>query len=333
MAHASTDITLHDIYQARQAIQGHVARTPLVYSEALSHRFGCDAWLKLETLQPIGAFKLRGATFAMSKLTREQKKAGVVTCSTGNHGRAIAYAGKKLGVHTIICMSQLVPENKVNAIKELGAEVRIIGLSQDEAEVETMRLVEEEGLVYLPPFDHPDILSGQGTIGIEIFEDKPDVDMIFAGLSGGGLIGGIGLVAKAINPDVQIIGASMDRGAAMAVSLEAGKPVQVPEYESFADSLGGGIGLNNAYSLPIVQEVMDHVYLVNEQSIARGMVHFFEHEKMLVEGAAAVGIAAIEQHNLDVSGKTIVFIVSGKNVAADTFRKAQVLAAEQVNKG
>lgn len=317
----------HQVFLARQALQGRVVRTPLIRSESLSRRFGCEAWLKLETLQPIGAFKLRGATFAMSKLTDEQRQRGVVTCSTGNHGRAIAYAGSKLGVNTIICLSRLVPANKVAAIRALGAEVRIIGNSQDEAEVEALRLVEEQGMTYLPPFDHPDIIAGQGTIGLEILEDLPQVNTIFAGLSGGGLLGGIGIAVKSVNPAVELIGVSMDRGAAMVASLEAGRPVQVTEYESFADSLGGGIGLTNRYSFEVVRRVMDQSYLVSEDAIARAMVHFAEQEKMLVEGAAVVGVAAIEQHHLDVRGQQVVFVVSGHNVALDTFDRARALAA------
>lgn len=317
----------HQVFLARQALQGRVVRTPLIRSESLSRRFGCEAWLKLETLQPIGAFKLRGATFAMSKLTDEQRQAGVVTCSTGNHGRAIAYAGQRLGIHTVICMSRLVPANKVEAIRALGAEVRIIGNSQDEAEVEALRLVEEQGMVYLPPFDHPDIITGQGTIGLEILEDLPTVDTVFAGLSGGGLVGGIGIALKGIKPTVELVGVTMDRGAAMVASLEAGQPVQVTEYESFADSLGGGIGLHNRYSFEAVRRHMDRAYLVSEAAIASAMVHFVEHEKMLVEGAAVVGVAAIEQHSLDVRGKQVVFVVSGHNVALDTFDRARALAA------
>ncbi|AEY01364.1 threonine dehydratase [Oceanimonas sp. GK1] len=307
-------------------MQGRVVRTPLIRSESLSRRFGCEAWLKLETLQPIGAFKLRGATFAMSKLTDEQRQRGVVTCSTGNHGRAIAYAGSKLGVNTIICLSRLVPANKVAAIRALGADVRIIGNSQDEAEVEALRLVEEQGMTYLPPFDHPDIIAGQGTIGLEILEDLPQVNTIFAGLSGGGLLGGIGIAVKSVNPAVELIGVTMDRGAAMVASLEAGRPVQVTEYESFADSLGGGIGLTNRYSFEVVRRVMDQSYLVSEDAIARAMVHFAEQEKMLVEGAAVVGVAAIEQHHLDVRGQQVVFVVSGHNVALDTLDQARVIA-------
>lgn len=319
------NVTIGDVYLARKAIHGGVRRTPLVRSDALSKRFNCNAYLKLETLQPIGAFKLRGATFAMSKLSDEQRKAGVVTCSTGNHGRAVAYAGKRLGVKTIICMSELVPENKVNAIRELGAEARIIGKSQDDAEMEAGRLETEEGMVYLSPFDHPDIVAGQGTIGIEILEDLPEVDVIFTGLSGGGLLGGIGLVAKTINPDIKILGVTMEKGAAMVASLEAGKPVQVTEYPSFADSLGGGIGFNNNLTLPLVRQVMDKAFLVDEKHIAAEMVFMLEEEKKLLEGAAVVGPAAIEQHGLDMTGKNVVFVLSGQNVAMQTYKEAEAL--------
>ncbi|MBV7296700.1 hydroxyectoine utilization dehydratase EutB [Enterovibrio paralichthyis] len=319
------NVTIGDVYLARKAIHGGVRRTPLVRSDALSKRFNCNAYLKLETLQPIGAFKLRGATYAMSKLSDEQRKAGVVTCSTGNHGRAVAYAGKRLGVKTIICMSELVPENKVNAIRELGAEARIIGKSQDDAEMEAGRLETEEGMVYLSPFDHPDIVAGQGTIGIEILEDLPEVDVIFTGLSGGGLLGGIGLVAKTINPDIKIIGVTMEKGAAMVASLEAGKPVQVTEYPSFADSLGGGIGFNNNLTLPLVKQVLDEAFLVDEKHIAAEMVYMLEEEKKLLEGAAVVGPAAIEQHGLDMTGKNVVFVLSGQNVAMQTYKEAEAL--------
>ena len=318
--------TLAHIYRARRAIHGHVRRTPLVYSEWLSGRYDCQAWLKLETLQPIGAFKLRGATYAMQRLEPEQRRAGVVTCSTGNHGRAIAYAGRKLGLDTVICMSRLVPENKVAAIEALGATVQIIGDSQDEAEAEALRLVREEGRTYLPPFDHPDIIAGQGTIGLEILEDLPGVESIFAGLSGGGLLAGIGLAVKAANPDIELIGVSMQQGAAMVASLEAGRPVRVTEQASLADSLGGGIGDHNRYTLPLVDALMTRSCLVSEGAIARAMVDFLAQEKLLVEGAAVVGIAALEEHLIDLRGRQVVFVISGNNLSLETFDWARKMA-------
>ncbi|HHF2913786.1 threonine dehydratase [Vibrio parahaemolyticus] len=310
------------IFAAKKAINGLVSRTPLLHSPLLSQQYQCEIWLKLETLQPIGAFKLRGATHAMNRLSEEQKQHGVVTCSTGNHGRAVAYAGQRLGVRTVICMSNLVPQNKVDAIKALGAEVRIVGQAQDDAEREALRLTEEESMTYLSPFEHPDIIAGQGTIGLEIIEDLPDVDVIFAGLSGGGLIGGIGLAAKSNSSKVNVYGVSMDKGAAMVESIKAGKPVQVEEHESFADSLGGGIGLDNRYTFKLVQEVMDKAFLVSEHNIAKGMADIFDAEKFAVEGAAAVGLAAIHQHQLDLRGKKVVLVLSGKNVSSDTFETA-----------
>ena len=160
-----------EIYQAKKRISPHVTRTPLVRANALSERCEAEIWCKLETMQPTGAFKLRGATNAILRLNEDQRKRGVVAVSTGNHGRGVAYAAREQGVRAVICLSSLVPENKVEAIKSLGADVRIVGKSQDEAEFEANRLTEEEGLIPISPFDHPDVIAGQGTIGLELLED------------------------------------------------------------------------------------------------------------------------------------------------------------------
>ncbi|WP_106478897.1 hydroxyectoine utilization dehydratase EutB [Phytohalomonas tamaricis] len=315
-------VTLHDIYLARRRIAGQVTRTPLIRSHMLSTRFAAEVYLKLETLQPTGAFKLRGATNKIAALTPEQLERGVTTASTGNHGRAVAYAASRSGVRAIICMSALVPHNKVEAIEALGAETRIIGHSQDEAFVEARRLVAQEGMTLIEPFDDPLIVAGQGTIGLELLEDLPELDHVLIGLSGGGLLGGIGRAVKVINPAVHVTGVSMQEGAAMRMSLEAGQPVEVEEVTTFADSLGGGIGLDNRCTFTLVREVMDDSYAVSEAAIARAMVHFFAHEKMVVEGAAAVGLAALEEHCLDIRGRTVALIVSGNGVSSETFMDA-----------
>lgn len=325
---------LHDVYLARKVLQGRLTPTTLLYSASLSRRLKSDVWLKLENQQPIGAFKLRGATYALHCLAPTCAQKGVVTCSTGNHGRAIAYAGRQLGIRTVVCMSSLVPDNKVEAIKALGAQVHIFGSSQDEAETYALQLVEHEGMTYIPPFDHPHIIAGQGTIALEIIEELPDVDLIMAGLSGGGLLGGIGLVAKHINPAIQVWGASMQSGAAMICSLEAGHPVQVTETPSFADSLGGGVGLNNQYTFNLIQRHLDRYWRVSETAIAAEMLWFLEQEKMLLEGAAVASIAALEEHQVDVTGRRIVFVISGQNVALQRFDEARHMSIkEQSNAG
>lgn len=322
-------LTLQDIYLARRRIAGLALRTPLVRSEALSRRWNCEAWLKLDNLQPTGAFKLRGALNALLGLDPAQRARGVVTMSTGNFGRALAWAGQRLDVPVSVCISRLVPANKVAALRQSGAELLIQGDCQDDADREARRLRDERGLAYIPPFDHPLVIAGQGTCGLEIMEEQPAIDLVFAGLSGGGLIAGLGLAVKSINPAVEVVGVSMREGAAMLDSLAAGQPLQVSEVHSLADSLGGGIGLDNAWTFAMTQRYMDRGYKVDEVQIARAMLHFLQEEKMLVEGAAAVGVAAVEQHQLDLSGRRVAFVVSGQNLSNETFTEACHLAGER----
>ena len=310
-----------EIYQAKKRISPYVTRTPLVRAHALSDRCEAEIWCKLETMQPTGAFKLRGATNAILRLNEDQRKRGVVAVSTGNHGRGVAYAAREQGVRAVICLSSLVPENKVEAIKSLGADVRIVGNSQDEAEIEANRLTEEEGLIPISPFDHPDVIAGQGTIGLELLEDFPELNCVVVPLSGGGLIGGIALALKAASPKINVVGVTMENGPAMVLSLEAGKPVEVEEEESLADSLGGGIGLENRYTLSLVQELVDETLLVSEDEIGQAIQYVFETQRMVLEGGAAVGTAALLAKKLEIQGQNIALIYSGNNIAEKTLRK------------
>lgn len=316
-------LDLSDIYHARRRIAGQVTRTPLIPALSL-----CDAHtevrLKLETTQPTGAFKLRGAVNAVARLSDEQLARGVVCASTGNHGRALVWAARQRGARATVCMSSLVPANKVEAIRRLGADVRIQGRSQDEAQQLVDELVERDGMTPIPPFDHPDVIAGQGTIGLEILEDWPEVDTLIVGLSGGGLLSGIALAAKTIKPSVRVIGVCQARGAAMAASLDAGAPVEVEELETLADSLGGGIGLDNRYTFAHVQALMDDRVLLDEIEIARAMRHLYLHEQLVAEGASALGAALLlepaRRRALDGRlGRNIAIIVSGRNVDMQTF--------------
>ncbi len=223
-----------DIHTARQAIHGVADGTPFVPSPFMSTVCGQEFLLKLENMQPIGAFKLRGAHNAVMALSDDV--AGVTCCSTGNHGRGVAFAAAKKGVRAVICMSSLVPQTKVDGIKALGAEVKICGASQDDAFAESLRLVAEEGLVEISPFDDPYVIAGQGTIGLEMLEARPDLSTILVPLSGGGLAAGVAVAAKSINPKIKVIGITMDRGAAMHASIAAGRPVEVEEVKPDEDS-------------------------------------------------------------------------------------------------
>ncbi|MCW5263438.1 hydroxyectoine utilization dehydratase EutB [Verminephrobacter eiseniae] len=312
--------TLAHVYRARQRIAGRICRTPLVASPALARMVGAPVYLKLETVHPTGSFKLRGATNALVALA-EQGVKRVVTASTGNHGRALAYAARALGMEATVCLSALVPQNKVDAIAALGARVVIVGNGQDDAQAEALRLAREQGGACVPPFDDPLVIAGQATIGLEILEALPDVATIVVPLSGGGLFSGIALAAKGIQPQVRMIGATMERGAAMHASLAAGKPVSVDEVKTLADSLGGGIGLDNRHTFMLTRALIDRVLLLDEAAIARGIVHAYREERLVVEGAAAVGMAAALERMLSAEHGALVIIVSGCNIDIELHRR------------
>jgi threonine dehydratase len=223
-----------------------------------------------------------------------------------------------------------VPENKVASIKALGADVRRIGASQDDAQKEANLITEETGAVDIPPFDHPAVIEGQGTIALEILENVTDIDTILVPLSGGGLIGGIALAAKSLKPSIRIIGISMERGAAMQASLAAGKPVEVEEVASLADSLGGGIGIDNRWTFDLCRKFVDDVVLLSEAEIFAGMRSLILEDKIVAEGAGAVGVAAILAGKVKLKGPTAL-VVSGQNV--DMQQLLAVARSEPVSLG
>lgn len=313
-----------DAWAARQRLGHRVQHTPLRHSPSLSRRVGAPVHLKLECLQTTGSFKLRGATNALLALDAAARARGVVTVSTGNHGRALAWAARALGVRAVVCMSHLVPQNKRDAIDALGAEIHISGDSQDAAERTVTRLVQEQGLVRIPPFDDARVIAGQATLGLELLEDLPDLQTVLVPLSGGGLLAGVALAIKAAAPTARLVGVSMAHGCAMHASLAAGRPVQVEEVPSLADSLGGGIGLHNRHTFALVQALVDETLLVSEAEIARGIAHAYFQEQLVVEGAGAVGIAALLAGRVAAPGRTAV-VVSGANI--DMAQHRQIISA------
>lgn len=312
---ASEKITLQDVWKAKKAIAPIVQKTPLLYSPSLSSATQANVYLKCEHLHVSGAFKLRGAVNALVHLSPEQKAHGVTTFSTGNHGIAVATAAKKLGIQATICVSKHVPEAKSQLIQSLGAELKIAGESQDDAEAYCYKLEREQGLAIIPPFDHPDIIAGQGTMALEILEELPEVDCVLAGLSGGGLLSGISLVMKQTNPRIHVVGLSMEKGAAMYQSLRAGKPVTVEESATLADSLLGGIGQDNQFTFSLIQNYLDDALLIPEKTIAKGMAHLYAHHHMVVEGAGAISTGALLDHNVSIApSSNVVLVISGCNV-------------------
>lgn len=313
-------VTLEEILAARRRIAGKVRRTFCNLSPVLTERAGVPVFMKLEHQQITGSFKLRGATNAVLALDPETRAKGIVAVSTGNHGRALAYAARAAGARATICMSELVPRAKIEGIAQQGADIRIIGRSQDEAQREVDRLIEAEGVATIPPFDHRDVIAGQGTLGLEMVEDLPEMATALVQLSGGGLISGVAAAIKARRPDVRVIGITMERGAAMHASLAAGRPVEVEELPTLADSLGGGIGIANRLTFAMTRDLVDDVVLLTEEEIATGIRHCYHAEGQVVEGAGAVGAAAILAGKVRSDGP-VALILSGGNIDMDDHRR------------
>ena len=320
--------TLAEIQAARSAIAGRARRTPLVPAPWLAEQAGVPLFLKLETLQPTGSFKIRGAVNALSRLAPEQSRKGVVCASTGNHGRAVAWAARAAGVHATVCLPEGVPEIKLRAVEALGAEVRRTGSSQEDAQREVERLTAGEARIEVPPFDHPHVIAGQGTLGLEILEALPETANVVLPLSGGGLCGGVALALSEM--PVRVFGVGIERGAAMAASMSAGRPVPVEELPTLADALAGGIGEDNRFTLALCREWVEDVVLVSEEEVCRAMQSLFRERAIIAEGAGAVGVAALLAGKLKIAGPTVV-VVTGRNL--DPLRFAAVVRNRPVPLG
>ena len=313
----NSSVKMRDFYLAKKRISFLARKTPLIKSVALSDKTGSSVYLKLENLQKTGSFKIRGAANKLFSLDEDEKRCGVIAFSSGNHGRAVSYVARQMGISAVICISDRVPAYRVDAMKQLGAEVIQRGSSQDEAYAHALQIQKERKLTMIEPFDDPLIISGQGTIGIEILEDASFIDTVVIPLSGGGLISGIAFALKKADPGIRVIGVSMDCAPAMYHSIQAGKPVETEEKDSLADALLGGIGLDNQHTFPMVRDLVDDIVLVSEEEIENGMFFALDTHHLVVEGAGAVGISAILSKKLITAfGETVVVLLSGGNVDA-----------------
>jgi threonine dehydratase len=302
-----------DVLVAATRIAPLVDPSPLIRSFPLSRALGGDVWLKIESLHPPGSFKIRGAANKLLSLTTAERKAGVVASSAGNHGAAVAHVAALLGIPATICVPLTVSPVKLDAIRRSGAEAIVSGTTFDEALAVSRTIESELGLVYVHPFDDPDVIAGQGTIGLEILEALPEVDLVVAAVSGGGLIGGLGVALEPARPKVRITGVSAERAAAMATSVRAGHPVDVPEEPTLAEVLSGGIGQDNRYTLSLVSRYVDDHVMVSEDEIADAMRFALREHRLAIEGGGVVPIAAALASKLS-EARTVVLVVSGGNV-------------------
>ncbi len=288
---SSLPVGIEDVKAARTLLEGVIRDTPVQGSRPLSERVGGPVWLKCENLQRAGSFKIRGAYTRMSRLTSEEAGRGVVAASAGNHAQGVALAAALLDIHATVFMPEGAPIPKVEATRAYGAEVRFHGHSVDEALVEAIRFSEETGAVLVHPFDHPDIVAGQGTVGLEILEQVPDVRTIVVCTGGGGLLAGIALAVKGTRPDVTVIGVQAESAAAYPASLAAGHPVPLDGMTTMADGIA--VGCPGSVPFGIVRDLVDRVVTVSEESMSRALLLCLERAKMVVEPAGAAGVAAL----------------------------------------
>jgi threonine dehydratase len=310
----SAAVSVADVARARERIAGLVDPSPVIRSPQLSEQLGVPVWLKLECLQPPGSFKVRGAASKMLALAPADRSRGVIACSGGNHGAAVAYVARRLGVPATVCVPESVNPVKLRAIRASGAEAIVRGATYDDAERISRRLERERGLSYVHPFDDPDVIAGQGTIGLELAEQVPGLAAVVAGVSGGGLAGGIGAALAGRRPAVTVIGASAQNAAAMVASLQAGHPVDIPDLPTLAEVLGGGIGLDNRWSMAVVREVVGEHVLVTEDEIAAAMTFCLSVHRVLAEGGGAVGLGAVLAGKVPRPAGPLAIVISGGNV-------------------
>lgn len=303
-------ITAEDVFAARRAIADATLLTPLVPAIRLSMQLGIDLHLKLENLQHTNAFKARGALNKLLSLSAAERAAGVIACSAGNHAQGLAYHAERLGVRAVIVMPEGTPFNKVKRTEDFGAEVVLHGSGFDESVQFTLDLAAERGLTFVHPFDDPAVAAGQGTVAVEMLEQAPDLDAIVVPVGGGGLIAGMAVAAKAIKPGIEVIGAQ-------ATLFDAVKAQFYDETPNFAGpSLAEGIAVRapSARNLEVIRACVDRVYSASEPEIEAAIFDLLSHEKLVVEGAPAAGLAVIRAHAEAFRGKKVGLVVCGGNI-------------------
>ena len=305
-------VTLHQIYHASCVLRDVARKTDMIEAAALSSLTDCSLFLKTENLQLTGSFKLRGAYYKISKLSEEQKKAGILACSAGNHAQGVALAASRAGLRAVICMPDGAPMTKVEATKGFGAEVVLVKGGYDDAYAYACKLRDETGMTFIHPFDDDEVIAGQGTIGLEILDQLPDVDIVLVPVGGGGLLSGVAYAIKSLNPKVKVFGVQAENAASMQRSLQAGTPLTLEKAGTFADGIAVRHPGDRTFAM--CRQWADGILTVTEDEIAAAILTLMEKQKMIAEGAGAVGLAAVLAKKLDTQGKKVCCLISGGNI-------------------
>lgn len=305
-------VTLADVQDANRVIRSYLAPTPLLRNSWLSELYHCDIYLKLENMQPIGSFKIRGALYRISKLSASEKKKGVIAASAGNHAQGVAWGSKQLGVKSLIVMPKGAPLVKVQNTGALGAEVVLEGDNYDQAYAHALQLAKKTGRIFVHAFDDPAVIAGQGTMGLEILEQLPGVDFVVGSIGGGGMMAGISLVLKEIQPKTRVVGCQAAGASTMIRSLRSGKLVKDGKAETFADGIS--VKMPSQRMLDFLKPRLDYELEADDEMIAASVLMLLEKAKIVVEGACAVSLAVLDQIKSEIRGKKVVLMMSGGNI-------------------
>lgn len=313
--------TITDVLIARNLLRGKVRHTPLEFSHPLSALTEAEVFLKLENAQHANSFKIRGAVNKMYALSEEERARGVITASSGNHAQGLAAAAAMLKTRAVICVPEICPETKKASVRARGGDyvdLRVVGAQYDDTERAAMEYARDEGLSFISAFEDTHIAAGQGTVALEMLLDEPELDVIFSPLSGGGLLTGIAVAARALRPGIELWGTFAENNPSWTRAWEEGRVVPVAEEPSLADALGGGA---SAELYPFIRESLTGILPISEEDIARAMAWMHKHHHMVIEGASGTSVAGLVSGKVDVRGKKAGVVISGGNVDDARFIK------------
>lgn len=305
-----SQLEISEVFKAQEVLKNVAVETPITGPTTLSPN--CEVYLKAENLQQTGSFKLRGAYYKISQLSDEEKSHGVVACSAGNHAQGVALGATQNGIRSLICLPTLAPLSKVEATKNFGADVCMVDGVYDDAYRKALELRDKHGYTFIHPFDDPLVIAGQGTIGLEIIRQLPDVEAVVVPVGGGGLISGVAFAVKTLRPDIKVYGVQAEGAPSMKNSMEQGKRVHLDKVTTIADGIS--VKEPGELTFEMCQKYVDEIVSVSDDEIAAAILALMEKQKMVAEGAGAVSVAAVLFNKLPVEGKKVVCIVSGGNI-------------------